>query len=466
MEIRCGNCNKLFRVSDDKITGKGIKFSCSRCGEYVKITKEDFENYTVSLTAATALDLFEQKAKSAAAPVSGAETVTAEKSVSAPATAIPQSDLVRPATVEPKPSDMPESSVPDFLQERHNPPVLELEPTVFDQQPVSTEAQHEQEPEPMQAKEEWLSEPEPKVKTDTVREPRQETKEEPKPEPQQSPAPITAMEPVSSQEPVPSAKPESKPALKLEPRSQPAPVLKPAPVAQPRTGPKLAVQPRTQPERKAAAGASAPVGSPATVKREAVRPSAPAPPMTVIGASPAAPARSGMLILLIVVILLALAGTGVFFYLRSSLKSAHEPISALTSMDGLHILSASGSMEPNGDLLISGEVENTTDKQKNAWYLVVDVFDANGSVINKLRLLNGKQLFTRNDYEIMTKRGMDVKDIKAKTLSEQVVVIPPKGKVPFEVRYLQPPIGVASFSAALHPFDPVRLYREIAEETK
>jgi hypothetical protein len=186
----------------------------------------------------------------------------------------------------------------------------------------------------------------------------------------------------------------------------------------------------------------------------------------VIGASPAAPARSGILVILIVVILLALAGTGVFFYLRSSPKPANEPISALTSMDGLHILSASGSMEPDGDLLISGEIENTTDKQKNAWYIVVDVFDANGSVINKLRLLNGKQLFTRNDYEIMTKRGMNVRDIKAKTLAEQGVVIPPRGKVPFEVRYLQPPIGVASFNAALHPFDPVRLYRETAEEAE
>jgi hypothetical protein len=173
-----------------------------------------------------------------------------------------------------------------------------------------------------------------------------------------------------------------------------------------------------------------------------------------------------MLVILIALILLALAGTGVFFYLRSSSKSANEPTTALTSVAGLHILSASGSMEPNGDLLISGEIENTTDMQKNAWYIVVDVFDANGSVINKLRLLNGKQFFTRSDYEIMTKRGMNVKDIKAKTLAEQGVVIPPRGKVPFEVRYLQPPIGVASFNAALHPFDPVRLYREIAEEAK
>lgn len=466
MEIRCGSCNKLFRVSDDKITGKGIKFACSRCGESVKITKEDFDNYTLSQTAVTALDLFEQKAKSAAAPETGAEKATAEKSVSAPASAAPQSDMPGAATMEPKPSDMPASPVPDFLQERDTPPVLEPEPTVFDEQPLPAEAKHVPEPEPMPVMEERLSGPEPKVKTEAVPESHPETKEEPKPEPQQTPASKTALEAAATQEPIPSAKPEPKPALKPEPRSQPAPMPRPAPVAQPRTVPKPAGQPRTEPVRKAATAAAASAGSPAAVKREFARPAAPAPPITVIGASPAAPARSGILVILIVVILLALAGTGVFFYLRSSPKPANEPISALTSMDGLHILSASGSMEPDGDLLISGEIENTTDKQKNAWYIVVDVFDANGSVINKLRLLNGKQLFTRNDYEIMTKRGMNVKDIKAKTLAEQGVVIPPRGKVPFEVRYLQPPIGVASFNAALHPFDPVRLYRETAEEAK
>jgi predicted Zn finger-like uncharacterized protein len=43
MDIRCGNCSKLFRVADEKIAGKGIRFKCTKCGEIVTITKQDFE---------------------------------------------------------------------------------------------------------------------------------------------------------------------------------------------------------------------------------------------------------------------------------------------------------------------------------------------------------------------------------------------------------------------------------------
>lgn len=56
MEVRCGHCNKLFRVSDDKITGTGIKFKCTKCGEYVKITMEDFQAYKLSSETVSVLD--------------------------------------------------------------------------------------------------------------------------------------------------------------------------------------------------------------------------------------------------------------------------------------------------------------------------------------------------------------------------------------------------------------------------
>ncbi len=41
MDIRCGSCNKLFRVADDKISGRGIRFKCSRCGEVITVTRDD-----------------------------------------------------------------------------------------------------------------------------------------------------------------------------------------------------------------------------------------------------------------------------------------------------------------------------------------------------------------------------------------------------------------------------------------
>ncbi len=51
MEVRCGSCNKLFRIADEKISGSGIKFACSQCHGPVKITREDFENYARLKTA-------------------------------------------------------------------------------------------------------------------------------------------------------------------------------------------------------------------------------------------------------------------------------------------------------------------------------------------------------------------------------------------------------------------------------
>ena len=188
--------------------------------------------------------------------------------------------------------------------------------------------------------------------------------------------------------------------------------------------------------------------------------------MAVIGASPAAPARSNLMILVVALIVLGLAGVGAYLYKRSPTPPAREPATNIMLTEGLQISNASGSLEPNGDLLISGAVENTSDKQRAAWYVVVDVFNAQGTVMNKLKLLNGKQLYTRSDYDILAKRGVNIQELKARALQQQGVVIPPKGSVPFEIRYLQPPVGVASFNASLQPFDPENLFKEIAEEAK
>lgn len=70
MEVRCGHCNKLFRVADDKITGTGIRFKCSKCGESVTITSEDFQRYKLSQETVSVLDTFAPKLPkaSAAAP--------------------------------------------------------------------------------------------------------------------------------------------------------------------------------------------------------------------------------------------------------------------------------------------------------------------------------------------------------------------------------------------------------------
>ncbi len=467
MEIRCGGCNKLFRVSDDKITGMGIKFACTKCGEPIKITREDFENYTLSQTAVTALDQFESKAKHAAGPAPGAELTLAEVTAAAQPSAVSAAGPAESIPAAPKARDAAVSAAPDFLQEQ--PSIPPSEPSIFDEQSLQADTGHMPGPAPAAAEEAGLFEPRQEEQASTKEEVRADIKEEPKrvPEPQAEPksAPMPAPEPAAIKEEIPGQKPAPKPAAKPEQKPQPAQVIKTAPAAPPKTEPKPAVPPRPVPARKPAAGAPAPAGRPPAVKKETARPAA-APPAAVIGASPAQPARTGRMIIFVLLIVFVLAGAGVFYYMRSSSKPVNETAPELTSIEGLHILSAAGSMQPNGDLLISGEIENATDKEQRAWYIVVDVYDANGAVIQKLRLLNGKQIFTRNDYDIMARRGENVKEIKAQALAQQGVAIPPKGKVPFEIRYLQPPIGVASFNSSLHPFDPIRLYKEVADEAK
>jgi hypothetical protein len=192
------------------------------------------------------------------------------------------------------------------------------------------------------------------------------------------------------------------------------------------------------------------------------------PPKTVKGTVPAVAVRSGNLvtILLVALVILGLGGGGVYLYMRSSPSAKQESRAGMVSVEGLQLVNPVGSLSENGDLMISGEVENTTDRPQADWYIVVEVLDASGAVLHRIRMLDGKQIYTRNDYEILTNRGANVQELKEKALQPHGVVLPPKGKTAFEIRYLQPPAGIASFNAALQPFDPARLLKEIAEETK
>lgn len=348
MEVRCAKCNKLFRVLDDKITGSGVKFACTRCGDYVKITREEFEHYTLSKNAVSPLDMFEAKPvvepTSAAVPASGPQPAQASK--------------------------------PGSMTEIH---------------------------------------PGPEQKST--------------PEPRQAPA--------------------------LQPAIEQARVSKPL----------------SEPVHAAAAAVSSSeqtVPSPSTApKKEHVRPAAPIERKAVISAPPVAPARSGKLILVLIaaLIILGLLVYGVYAY-RTSFSKGKDAAQEASSIEGLRITDVLGSFDASGDLLVTGVVENSLEQEKTAWYVTVEVYNAQGDVLSKIRVLNGKQLFTQRDYEILAKRGVNIEDLKTRTVQEQGVVIPPKGSVPFEIRYVQPPAGIASFNATLQPFDPVRLFKEIAEDLK
>ena len=427
MEVRCGSCAKLFRVSDDKITGTGIKFACSRCGEYVKITKEEFEHHNLSQSAVSVLDLFEPKPKTAKAPLQSKE---GKPEVSAPAGGVADS------------RDFDLSTPPDQGVLQEAPSDLFSEPAASAGSAPATEAAAE-EHDIFGASE-----------------------------------PVTKSKRVSPLEPMPVAEPKPTPELPPAPQPVPAPAIAPKLEPKPETplpkaAAKAASEPKPAPVRPAApvAPRPAPPAPSKALKKEIPRPALPAEDQTAkvkVKETPPAPSRSGKMFLYaaILLIVLALAGYGAFTFFRSAPQKEQGAAPALVSIEGLHIVNQAGTPDATGDLLITGVIENSLDVARPAWYVVVDVYNAEGAVLDKIRLLNGKQLYTMRDYDILAKRGMNVQDLKAKTLQEQGVVIPPKGSVKFEVRYVQPPVGVASFNALPQPFDPIRLFQEITSENK
>ena len=388
MEVRCGACNKLFRVSDDKITGRGIKFPCTRCGEYVRITQEDLQNYTLSRSTVSVLDLFEPKPSPLTAPLSPETEGPVSKETPPPA----RDAMTFETTASSTRGDAREEEAPLFV-------------------------------EPVQSEVASMSEPEPAVESQlkplTLFKPKAESPVEPQPEPQQEPELLMAAETKAAPSPTHPAQP-SKP--KKETPRPAAPTVSPAA------------------ER---------------IVKEPVYPST--------------PARSGRMILVLfgTLIMLGLAGYGVFVYLQPSppspQKKVQDPAHELTSIEGLQIVNPAGAVDANGDLLVTGIIENAADKERADWYVVLEVNDAQGAVLSKIRLLNGNQIFSQRDYDILAKRGANVQELKAKILQGQGLVIPPKGRVNFEVRYLQPMPGIASFVAQVVPFDRVQLNKEIAE---
>jgi hypothetical protein len=297
-----------------------------------------------------------------------------------------------------------------------------------------------------------------------------ETKRETGPEPRDEPviAPETKQEPAPKPEPELDAKAGPEYARKSEPGPEPVSEQKPAAaaitMAEARTGAVSVVQ--TRPASPAVSATSG-VLTAATAKGPA-RQAGTIPPRAAKVTAPPETARSGrwLVVMLAAFIVLGLAGLGAYLYVRSSPPAVKDSGTAMVSIEGLQIINPVGSLDANGDLLVSGVLENTTDRERAEWYIAVEVFDAKGTALNTIRMLNGKQIYTKRDYELLAKRGANVQELKAKALQARGVVLQPKGKTAFEIRYLQPPDGIASFNATLQPFDPARLLKEIEREIR
>ncbi len=172
-----------------------------------------------------------------------------------------------------------------------------------------------------------------------------------------------------------------------------------------------------------------------------------------------------MVIAVLLVVVIA-AGAAVYWFFGRGTQPATGPAPAIISAEGLQITNPSGAIDPvTQDLVVTGMIANTTDRPRPAWLLVAEVYDAQNNVLIRAKLLNGKQLYTKRDLDILVKRGQNIDDIRKK-MQEQGVVLPPRGSVNFEIRIMEPPAGIASFNVTPQPFDPVQLYKEIAEDQK
>ncbi len=452
MEIRCGNCNKLFRIADEKIKGKGVKFVCTRCGKEVRITIEEFKAYTLTRATVSALGMPDVKPEPASVLKSEAALAAesaAAQSAAASEPAKPEITAKESAPKEPEQFDLSPKPAPDLFHEREEsaaPDPSFFEETLFQEGPqLSQEREAKPQPQAEKARPELSryaapavtpeSPLETKPETQAATEPEQERNEqksEPPAEPIQAPLTEQKAEPMSGS----AAQTVAEQKTKVEP----------VPAAEsPSTPPVRPATPRKEP---------APVAVAYTA------------PKSVIDATPAAQPRSlrTVMILVIALLVLGLGGVGAFLYFRSSARPQQTASEAVVSPEGLRVINPSGSIEANGDLLVSGSVENTTDKPQPVWLIAVDVYDARGAVIRNIKLLNGRQLFTRMDYDVLAKRGVNVEELKTKTLHDRGVVIPPKGTIPFEAHYLQPPIGIASFNATLQPVDPAKVLEQAAKE--
>ena len=427
MEVRCGKCNKLFRVSDDKITGSGIKFACSKCGEYVKITQEDFEQYKLSQETAAALASFvpKPKTKPGAAIPAGAEIETTPS----PAASVlgfdlgepPQTETPQPAAVA---SQAPAASVLDFdLSE-----------------PSHAEVPQGEETSPAFAPPTPLREP---AQEPPVAQPKPEPVAEPKAAPKAGPKKPTV-------EPKVAPKAEPKAAAPAAPQQK---TPKPAAISRPAESPK--------PE-----AITIPSTTHAESAEEAVQAAAEERPRA---SAADASSQSGKRLGIFVAALLAVVIAAVFIarsYFGGTSAPPEKPAQTMTTAEGLRITNPSGAIDPvTQDLVITGVIENSTDTQRPAWLVVAEVYDAQNNVLIKEKLLNGKQLYTKRDFDLLLKRGQNIEEIKKK-MQEQGTILPPKGTANFEIRIMDAPPGIASFNITPQPFDPVQLFKEIAEDQK
>lgn len=133
-------------------------------------------------------------------------------------------------------------------------------------------------------------------------------------------------------------------------------------------------------------------------------------------------------------------------------KSGYDEAKKEPIAEGFLVKDLEDIYNEEGDLLITGSIENMSEDDKTGWYLVAELFDEEGDVLRKARLINGEQLYSMNDHSILKERGQKIPRRDAFSRQEDMI-IEPGSSVPFEVVFFDPPEEYQEYSVILKNLD-------------
>lgn len=394
MDVRCGSCNKLFRIADEKISGSGIKFACSQCHGPVKITREEFDNYIHSKAAEPVLPpaapqplKMEVRCGSCNKPFRVSEDKITGSGIKFACTKCGAPVTISKEDLEKYKSTREKAGAFVAVGTESAAPLAATSAAVLPKKP---------------------------------------------PERAQDRMPPSAPALGDGERPL-SAPPSPQPPLS---KTQPASLLR----EQVKPPVKRSIEPTGTVRTETAVSASN-TTAPSSTSRQ-------------------------LMVLAVAVLIIVAVGYLAISRFKTSVPVTTEPVQMLTSIEGLQVLNTSAAYDAKGDYVISGDIVNATDVERPAWLMVAEVFDANGALLGTARILNGIELYTNRDYEILAKRGTNVQELKARNLQEQRSKILPNATVHFDVTIIEAPAGIVNFNAGLQSFDPVQLFKEVIAEQK
>lgn len=461
MDIRCPSCSKLFRVADEKISGKGIRFKCSKCAEIITITKDDFEMDLLAREAETVEQVPQQRPEPATRP--SPPTAPGPSITPVPPRPTTSPELEAREYQPPQEEDIPPAALSDFdFSEPHAAATAAAHPEEgFGGQDFSFNVEPEQEAAPeFEISPEAAAEAEAALDfpVDLISEPQRKT---------------------AFSVPLPEERaPEAEPAPAVQaPDLGAAPAMPKGPVISPDL---LAQMKRNAPDKSAArAGAAPPADEDIDLGAALAMPKTPEPAgkkeaeadsrtaAAARGAEASFMSKSGLIIGVIALSLVA--GLAALYFLgflggiigpetKQKPQPMSQPARQEITPEGLSIVDPVAFLDPErGDLVITGRIQNTTDKPKPGWCLVTEVRDEKETVLATVRTINGVQIYSKAELEALVKRGGKIDELQKKMASPGAGTISPKGSVPFEIRVMNPPAGSARFLPSLQSFDPSSL---------